>query len=230
MSFRQHSIDLLPEGIDARSRAGQRMGRFGSASAVVIIMLVVAATHSRWALHRAQVDLFNTSAQATEILSIEAKARTLQRVLTDSEQFIDMYKKVVMPIDASAVLATVIRNLPESATLDQIDLNAAVRPATRSPRSKADTRNDGPAPRILNGEVSGFAASDQHIAELVSRLSGTPPFKDVSLDFSRTREVRGQSAREFRVSFRIDLETAYRLANAADRSPVAIAQEAADVK
>ena len=47
------------------------------------------------------------------------------------------------------------------------------------------------------------------IAEFVSNLEGVDPFSDVSLDFSRTRSVRGFTAREFRLSFRIDLEVKY---------------------
>ena len=51
--------------------------------------------------------------------------------------------------------------------------------------------------------------SDQQIAELVRNLETTPLFKDVSLDYSRTRGVRGVSAREFRLSFRVDLDASY---------------------
>lgn len=213
---RQHSIDLLPQAIQAQSQAGLRMGRFGAASAVVIVMLVVAATHSRFVLHQAQMDLFNTSAKASNVLEIEAKAAQLRKILADTRQFIDRYGQAAYPLDMSVILASVVHSLPPSVTLDQVDLNAGAGQPTLGTRSKGMPVKGQPgarpgAPRVLKGEISGFAASDEHIAELVSRLDSTPPFKGVSLDFTRTREVRGQSAREFRLSFRIDLEATYKV-------------------
>lgn len=210
----QHSIDLLPEAIYAQSQAGLRMGRFGAASAVVIVMIVVAATHSRFVLRSAQMDYYNTSAQASQVFETEAKAAERRKILADTRQFMEMYAKVSYPVEMSSVLATVVQKLPASVTLDQVDLNAGIRQTSRVPRSKGvEPKNEPAPPRVLNGEISGFAASDQHIAELVSRLSNTPPFKDVSLDFSRTRDVRGQTAREFRLSFRIDLDASYQAAD-----------------
>jgi hypothetical protein len=222
---RQHPIDLLPKAIYAQSQAGLRMGRFGGASAVVIVMLVVAATHSRIVLRNAQIDKYNISAQATQVSEIDARAATLRRALNDIHKFTEVYNKAAFPLDMSAILATVIHKLTPSVTLDQIDLNAGTRQGARTPRSKGAAAKDEPAPpRVLNGELSGFAATDQHIAELVSRLRSTPPFRDVSLDFSRTRDVRGVSAREFRLSFRIDLDATYIInPDPADRAATAAA-------
>jgi hypothetical protein len=85
----------------------------------------------------------------------------------------------------------------------------------RGPRSQAvesvsGEQANGP-PRVLTGEISGFAANDQHIAELVSALESTAPFQNVSLDFSRSRRVNDRDAREFRLSFRIDLDDTYQV-------------------
>ena len=64
-------------------------------------------------------------------------------------------------------------------------------------------------PRQLRIELSGFAASDAEIAELVGRLRVIDPFENVSLDLSRTRPIGGQHAREFRLSLQVDLEAQY---------------------
>lgn len=213
----QHSIDLLPADLLAQSQAGLRKGRFGGASAVVIVCLVIAATHSRWMLRREQMSRYDISAQASQVFETEASVAKLRRALANTQQFISIYHKVAYPIEMSAVLATVIKVLPDSVTLDQIDLNAGARQTARTARFKGErptgADKDQPTPpRMLIGEISGFAASDQHIAELVSRLSSTAPFRDVTLDFSRTRDVRGQSAREFRLSFHIDLDVPYQTA------------------
>ena len=113
------------------------------------------------------------------------------------------------PGPISAVRATVINHLPERVTLDQFDIDAGARAMTHSPRATGvETKEDSP-PRGLHGEVSGFASSDQQIAELVSRLTDVPLFRDVNLDFSRTRDVNKRDAREFRLSFKIDLDAIY---------------------
>ena len=69
----------------------------------------------------------------------------------------------------------------------------------------------GAVPRVLTGELSGFAATDQDVAQLVANLEHVGVFEQVSLDFSRTRSVRGHNAREFRISLRSDLDVRYDL-------------------
>jgi hypothetical protein len=71
-------------------------------------------------------------------------------------------------------------------------------------------------------EISGFAPMDEDIAEYVGRLSDTGFAREVSLDFSRGRYVRDRPAREFRLSFRMDLEATYDVA-LVDPTPLASA-------
>lgn len=209
--MKQHPIDLLPETIYARSLAGLRTGRVVTALGVALAVLVVTATHSRLALRSAEDQLGSISSQANQVLAVETKAQTLRKELAQIRRFTDLYDKVAFPVNISAIVATVIGQLPPSVTLDQLDLNAVARQAAVTPRSTrtADPKDAPPAPRVLVGELSGFAASDQHVAELVRNLESAPVFRDVSLDYSRTRGVRGVSAREFRLSFRVDLDAQY---------------------
>jgi hypothetical protein len=60
----QHSIDLLPPSIRARSRAGLRTGRFIIAATASIMIMMVFAVHSMVALATAQEHLFQTSVRA----------------------------------------------------------------------------------------------------------------------------------------------------------------------
>jgi len=113
-------------------------------------------------------------------------------------------------VEISAVMATVVNALPASVTLEQIDIDAGTRAGGRSPRARTTSEKKAAAPpRILTCEISGFASSDGHIAELVNRLEATPPFRNVNLDFTRTRKVNDLDAREFRLSFKIDLNGRY---------------------
>jgi type II secretory pathway component PulL len=205
----QHSIDLLPDSIRVRSQAGARTGRLIATAGVLALLVLVLALHSLVALVRAQEELFTTAAQAQKAFEAEARQLELGAALKRHQSYIEMYDRIATPVHVSAVMATVINCLPESVTLDQFDVDAGARPITRSPRAKGVEVKDELPPRILHGEISGFAASEEHISKLVNRLRSTPPFRDVNLDFSRTRTVNGGNAREFRLSFKIDLDASY---------------------
>lgn len=220
--MKQHSIDLMPESIRLRTQAGMRMGQFIAAAAVGVLLFVALATHARFSLRAAEAELATVTVHADQVLATEAKAAELVRELNELRSFSEMYYQAALPLELSAVMATLVNALPESVTLDQLDLDASGRMVARSPRAK-DVRATGDLPpRVLSGQISGFAASDQQIAELVSRLEATPPFRNVSLDFSRTRDVRKQLAREFRLSFKIDLDMSYQVVEAGRRRSAAL--------
>lgn len=228
MSANQHSIDLLPDAIRQRSQAGVRMGQFVVVAVASLAALVIASTHSRLLLRSMQQQYQAATTESNQVFATEARAEELRRVLEETKSFTDLYDRVALPLDVSAVAASIINVLPESVTLDQMDLDAVARVTNRSPRSKGVESKEPAPPRVLTGEISGFAASDTHIAELVSKLESMPPFRDVNLDFSRTRRVNEIDAREFRLSFKIDLDTPY---VAIDRTAdAAKAGEAADVQ
>ncbi len=209
MSDIQHSIDLMPAAIRARSQAGLRMGQFVAFAVVTLTGLIVVATHSRMALSTAQDRLFETASQAERVFVTEARAAELKHQRDAINSFTQLYDRLAFPLSIGDVLATLVNTLPESVTLDQIDLSAGARTLGHSARSRGVEKPTEAPPRILTGEVSGFAANDQHIAELVSMLERTPPFQHVSLDFSRGRRVNDRDAREFRLSFRINLDHQY---------------------
>ncbi len=97
-------------------------------------------------------------------------------------------------------------------TRERISLEVGARRFAGSSRRNNpanDGRKDRSVGRSLAGTVAGFAATDQEIADLVAAIGAIPPFRDVSLDFSRTRSVRDKPAREFRLSFWIDLDRPY---------------------
>ena len=210
--MRQHSIDLLPDAVRQRNQAGLRTGRYVAGLLAAVIVVIVLATQARFQLDRAEKALLVAEVEANHVLEAEAKARELRTLLDEAHRYIDGYQELALPMDVSAVLATLVNQLPESVTLDRIDLDAGARRIVSSVRSKGAADDEEAPPRVLTGELAGFATSDIEIAELVTRLQEVPPFEKVSLDFSRTKPVRGRSAREFRLSFRIDLEAPYEIA------------------
>ncbi|MHC4220158.1 MAG: PilN domain-containing protein [Planctomycetota bacterium] len=207
--MRQRPIDLLPDAIRARSQAGVVAGRYVAALLIAVVLLGLTATHSHLMLGLAEQGLEVAKDQADIVLAAEAKAARLRRSLAETRDFIDRYDVIALPLEISRVIATVINELPPSATLDRIDLFAGARQRGRGARSRGATAADESAPRLLTGELSGFAASDQDVAELVADLERLGLFREVNLDFSRTRTVRNLNAREFRISFSADLDVRY---------------------
>ncbi len=204
----QHAIDLLPDVIRARSQAGIVAGRYVVSLLLAVVLLGLAATHSRLMLDLSRQRLRVAEEQADIVLSAEATATNLRGTLDTMNEFIRDYELIAMPIEVSRVVATLINLLPESATLDRIDIRAGRPRAGRSARGHG-RKSDGPAPRSLTGEISGFALTDLQVAQLVVRIEDIGFFDKVSLDFSRSRTVRGLKARGFRISVHADLDARF---------------------
>ena len=200
----QRPINLLPDSYRAQSEAGVVAGRYVVSLVIAVVLLGLAATHARLMLDLSRQRLRVAEEQADIALSAESQAAELRRQLDDTRDFIRRYGLIALPIDISRVVATLTNVLPESATLDRIDLASRY---SRTARSKAGRLNaaEGAVARTLTGELSGFALTDQDVAELVNRIEDIGLFEHVSLDFSRSRSVRGENARGFRISFRADL-------------------------
>ncbi len=204
----QFDIDLLPDAIRARSQAGIVAGRYIVSLIIAVVLIGLAATHSRLMLDLARQRLRVAEEQADIVLSAEATAINLRETLDATSEYIRRYELIAMPVEISRVVATLVNLLPESTTLDRIDIKAGTPNAGRSARGRA-RKGAGPARRSLTGELSGFALSDLQVAELVARIEDIGLFDQVSLDFSRSRTVRGVQARGFRISVRADLDVKF---------------------
>jgi Tfp pilus assembly protein PilN len=211
MNTVQHSIDLMPASIRERSQAGVRLGQFMAMAIAALTLTVAVATHSRMKLGTAQDRLFEIASQTERVFVAEARAAELRHQRDAIDSYTQLYRRLSYPLAMGDVLATIVSMLPESVTLDQVDLNAGTRSLGAGARSRGVETQTQTPPRMLIGEIAGFAANDQHIAELVAALERTPPFTNVSLDFSRGRRVHDRDAREFRLSFRISLDQRYQV-------------------
>lgn len=227
--MKQHPIDLLPSSIRLRNQSGVRAGRYLAVLVAAVALVVVLATHSRFQFSHAQKVLQWTEIEADQVLEAEERASGLRETLQAGNKTIEHYRQLAHPLNVSAVIATLVNQLPPGATLDRIDLDAGARRIIRSARSKGPVDLDEVPRRMLTAEIAGFALSDLQVAQLVATLESTEPLRDVSLDFSRTRAVRGLAAREFRLSFRIALDADYKVVEL-NRPLAAAEEEAGDVQ
>ncbi len=204
----QPPIDLMPASIRARSQAGVVIGRYVASLLLALVLLLVPATHSRFLLDAAEKD--RAAARECERLVQQAGRRIteLRRELESRQHKKDRYEELALPLDVSRVVATLVNEMPESAALDRLDLRVAGRQAARR-SGRARAREGGAALRLLEGEMGGFASSDREIADFVANLERLALCQQVTLDFTRTRTVNDRPAREFRISFRVDLDRRY---------------------
>ena len=208
--MRQPPIDLMPEYILARSQAGVVAGRYLAALLLPVVVLLGPATHSRFALEDAEMRNRVAEQAAKAALDSEANANNIRADLQKNIDYIRRYEIVAMPLETSRLIATIINDLPPSASLDRIDLAVSWSRIRRPVRGSSSPTPEQP-PRSLGGELEGFAATDEDVADIVARLRALGICERVQLDYSRRRDVRGHIAREFRISFRISLDAVFEI-------------------
>ncbi len=207
--MKQHMIDLMPADLRQQCQAGARKGQTLVAFTLAGAALVALVTHSTLERNSKRQELSDAKAHAAQVLKLDKQKVENQRALFDDQQALQLYERIAHPLPVGSVIASVVNELPESVSLDSIELDAGARRRSTSARNARHQKDTGPVPRRLTCELAGFAVSDTDIAELVERLQGLPPLQKVSIDFTRTRMVRGKLAREFRLSFMVDLDMNY---------------------
>ena len=131
-----------------------------------------------------------TQSRANNALELEVDATSLEIKKAQLESFVSRYNHAETVFPMGDIVATIANMLPVEMTLEEMSLDIV----------KNETGNG------ISGRLSGFASSDEKIASFVSLLQKEEPFGSVSMDFSRSRTVRDQRARGFRISFHINLE------------------------
>lgn len=186
-------MNLLPEQYVERSKNKARSSRVAIVIIATLCIVAVVATHSRFAVNSSVQRLVISQARANSALELEVDATSLKLRKAQMETFINRYKKENTVFPMGDLVATISNMLPESMTLEELSLDLILTEEGKG----------------IGGRISGFALSDETIASLVSSLQSQPPFGTVSMDFSKSRVVRGIRTRGFRISFLINLEQSW---------------------
>ena len=184
-------MNLLPEQYVEQSKNKARSNRVSIAIIMTLCAVAAVATHSRFLMNSSVEHLVISQSRANSALELEVDATSLELKKARLETFIDRYNNEKTVFAMGDIVATITNMLPDSFTLEDISLDVV-----QTEKGKA-----------ISGRLAGFAATDETIASLVSALQSQDPFGFVSMDYSKSRTIRGQRAREFRVSFLIDLES-----------------------
>ena len=188
-------MNLLPERYIERSLNSARSSRVAIAIIVTLAVIAAVATHSRLAMNAAVDQLIISQSRANSALKLEVDATSLQVRKTKLANFIERYDNSTNAFPMGSLVATISNLIPESMTLEEMTLDIV-----------QTEKGNG-----INGRLSGFATSDELIAEVVSSMQSHEPFGTVRMDFSRSRTVRGLRARGFRISFLIELDKTWKL-------------------
>lgn len=191
-------MNLLPDSYVERSKNKARSSRVAVSIIGTLCVIAFFATHSRLAMNAAVENLLTTQTRANSALELEVDASSLELKKAKLESFVKRYKKEAIVFPMGDLLATVTNMIPDEMTLEEFSLDIV----------KTEIGNG------ISGRLSGFAVSDECIADFVTSLQIEEPFHEVSMDFSRSREIRSQRARGFRISFYIDLDKTWDLSNA----------------
>ena len=200
----QHPIDLLPEHLAASNHAATICKRYIIACAVVIAMFVISMAHAQLNIVRAKNDLESARNQSNDALELRNRAGQRSAELSTLNDLLLSQSNDAYYMQTSRILMSLINEMPESVTLDDLVLS---------------TNHAGPASRTLHAILSGFAAADANVSQFVVRLESSALFNHINLDFTSQCIVRSKQAREFQISFHIDLEAAHTFASRISQKP-----------
>ena len=215
-----YSIDFIPPAYRSSIRRTRvrRILIIGLSAGGVLIGLSgwsvrAAVLHRRAELHEFARFVDDTRAAAHH-------AEMMQQKIEEAKQKLQRQKDLTLPIEASDILATLCGLLPESTSLESLEMRVTtLRQGNKTNRSgknhslkaggKKKKNEEEKKEKVLVCEVTGLSISDMDIADFVGRLTDNTLFRDVSLDYSKPTQVGEKEARAFRVSCLLDLDAKY---------------------
>ncbi len=202
--MKQHQFNLITPRMLDRARAGRRTRKILGTCVVLVAGMLLTATHARLQLEQARTRHETTTILADQALALERSLADVDARMHDVHSFMTEYREVAIPLDATRLIATLTRSLPPSITLVELELNY-----DDGTNSRRHVEGDERGPRRMVGEIAGIASSDADIATLVQLIGSRDPFTEVNIDYSRSRTVRERVARDFRLSFIVDMDHAF---------------------
>lgn len=189
----QHPINLLPEHLVASNHAATICKRYIIACAVVIAMFVISIAHAQLSIVRAKNDLELARNQANDALAIRNRAGQQSAELSTLNDILLSQSNEAFNLQTTLILASLISDMPESVTLDDLVLS---------------TNQAEHGSRTLQAKLRGFAATDADVSQFAVNLEASAFCNNINLDYTTSRIVRSRPARDFQISFHINLDAA----------------------
>lgn len=212
-------IDFLPPSYHEQ-RAGRGLAR---RRWVLIALTALALTGWAVARHKQSSELaWRTAALESQAQTTQQKRGEMEKLRAERKALLYQQKvqrQISQPVAVSQAIATLGRQLPDSAGLTSLLVTAHRPPpkpledpddkkAKRPAKKKPDAQDEVP-PDYLAIEVQGLAPDDVTVANLVNTMSEHPLFEKVTMNFSRV-DTRGDLiSRRFQISAEVPLDRRY---------------------
>ncbi len=196
-------FNLLPARVQAFVAARAATRRIAFSAVALVIFTIVSLCAVAWRARIADERLASLRVEAAEIVVLEDQLRTIAESMDATDAQIALQRGVGSPLEASRLVHAIAALVPEDAVLERLFLHGEYLSGEERVKRR---RTDAISGRRYQCEVSGIAVDDATIARLVESLSAREPFEQVNLESSRNREFNGVQAREFRVSFSVNLD------------------------
>lgn len=197
-------MDLRPPAVRALVREAGERTFLSRMTAVAGCLLVLAWSVGAIRLGSARRTHADVVTRAEETMAVESDLVSTTGELDRLGEDLAAWRRVTIPFETGPLVAAIVADLPESATLDRLELDATSLVAAPLRPVRGETERT----RRIEGEIEGFAARDEAVAAFVDALRNRPFFRSVRVESTRHRDVSGDSARAFRIAFGIDLEAA----------------------
>ncbi len=201
------TMDLRPDDVRRRVRDSAERLRVARFAVVAGTLLCVAWIGGSWRLAVARADLESATERAEDVVRVESELKSARASLERHGEELSAWRRVTIPVATGSLVDTIVGQLPESATVETLELDATSLIAV--PAGYAGAGESAP-PRRVEGDIEGFAASDEDVAEFVDALRARRFFRGVRVVTTRHRELDSgeEVAREFRIAFEFDLDSA----------------------
>lgn len=200
-------MDLRPAEVRRRVQEASERVRVGRLALVAGAMLSVAWAGGAWRLSSARAEHREATRIAENVVRLEAELSAMRSNLQRTGRELGAWRRVTLPFETGDLVDAIVSDLPPSATLERLDLDAGSLVAAGG----TGFRRAEEAPRReVEGDIEGFAASDEAVAVFVDALRRRPFMSSVRVVTTRHRELPGDGevARAFRLAFTLDLAAA----------------------
>jgi Tfp pilus assembly protein PilN len=196
-------VNLLPDSYIAARRRVRRRRALGAGGAAVLLVCAAWSTLIVMQLRAVSADI---SAAQRELAAERARIAEFEATRKEHAKLTALLNhaaRLELPVPATAVLARLVRHLPDTLVLERLSLASAppdgVVPLSLSSLI-AGPKADAGAIRL---EIDGVALSDADVARLVGDLSHDKLFANVKLARGRYITIGGVPRFGFLVSFEV---------------------------
>jgi Tfp pilus assembly protein PilN len=198
-------VNLLPDSYTAAKRRAKLRRACGAGAAAG---LLVCAAWVALAVVQLRAVLAEISAAQQELTAERARIAEFDATRKEHAKLTALLNhaaRLELPVPATAVLARLVRHLPDALVLERLSLASAppdgVVPLSLSSVIAGPKQDSG----TIRLEMDGLALSDADVARLVGDLSHDKLFANVKLARSRYITVGGVPRFGFQVSFEVRL-------------------------